>query len=97
MIKNNLQTILISICIVLSLLGSCNSCNTNRKQEVANKRLEKLEKIYTKDELDKKLEILSLETERSTLLNTNYIFLTKARPDSRLIEIDKRIKEISNK
>ena len=92
----------IYVLAIMSLINGCNGCNTAKEVTKVRRELDTLQaqvksQYYDKKDLDNRLSILSLEGEKSTLFNVNYIVLTKARPDTRMNEIDQKIKELRSK
>jgi len=90
---------------LMTIMNTCNSCQSNVNSKKAFKETDTLTQqviILQKDiqnienaminDLD--LQIQGLKTEKRMLINTNQIFLTKLRPDERILEIDKEIQEI---
>lgn len=93
-LKNNQIYILVFL-VLMSIMNTCNSCSNKSELLRVKRSVDTLSsKIYTKRELDNKLEIDGLKTEKSVLLNTNQIFLTKERPDKRVMEIDQAINKL---
>jgi hypothetical protein len=87
--------------LVIAFLLMLNTCgHSSMRKEIAKNRTEidSLQSViatqYTAQELDTRLRILSLEQEKSTLFNVNYIVLTKQRPDIRMNQIDQEIGEL---
>lgn len=101
---NKYVVIAIYSLLIITLVNGCNGCSSNKENVKLRKQVDSLStavenlnsSIYSKEELDVRLEILSLETEKSTLFNTNYIVLTKERPDKRMNELDQKIKELQD-
>ena len=90
---------------LMTMVNTCNSCHSNSNSKQARKQADTLTsqvislqedmddfegKIVTKTDL----EIQGLKTEKRMLINTNQIFLTKLRPDKRILEIDEEIKRL---
>jgi hypothetical protein len=90
-----LLVILIGATLFFSMIGTCTSCKNNKdlKMQVETLKLDIDENFYTKEELLLRMEIRGLEDERRSVLNINQIFLTRKRPDQRVIEIDKEIEQ----
>lgn len=53
--------------------------------------------IYTKEELDTRMEILGYEISKRMLYDNNLIIRTKTRPDDMMNEYDIKIKELHEK
>ena len=88
--------ILIGCTLFFSMIGTCTSCGAKKAAKETSIELKKhIDSIsatmYTQDELDLMLQIQGLKDERRTVLNINQIFLTKKRPDERVIEIDREV------
>jgi hypothetical protein len=87
------------------MINGCNGCSSQKENVKMRKEVDSLNatvlllkaQTYTKKELDIRLEILTLEEEKSTLFNVNYIVLTKERPDIRMNAIDQKIKALQEK
>jgi hypothetical protein len=93
------------IVCMLALFSTCNSCSSVR---TANKALKEADttaaqlkalqtQIYTKEELDIRLEILGLETSKRTLYDWNAVVRTAVRPDDQMNLYDKQIKDLQAK
>lgn len=86
------------VLLFILLLSTCG--HRGMRKEIAKNRAEidSLQAVistqYTAEELDVRLRILSLEQEKSTLFNVNYIVLTKQRPDIRMNQIDQEIAQL---
>ena len=91
--------------LFFSLISTCNSRSAKNYADSANKKIDSLtyvikstnDKVKDIPNIYRAIKIEGLKTEKRTLLNTNQIFLTKKRPDERVIEIDKEIESIENK
>lgn len=53
--------------------------------------------IYTKEELDVRMEILGYEISKRMLYDNNLVIRTQIRPDDKMNEYDKKIKELMDK
>ena len=94
----------LAVLFALMWMRSCSSNSTNEmrvreqvvvidslKNEVVN-ATELREKDLTEIQLMFRIE--ALKSERRSVLNINQIFLTKKRPDARVLEIDKEIESL---
>ena len=90
---------------LMTMFNTCNSCQSNSNSKQARKQGDTLSSQVVKlqedmNEFEKTivtktdLEIQGLQTEKRMLINTNQIFLTKMRPDERILEIDEEIKRL---
>lgn len=87
---------------LLTMLNTCNSCNGKKQSVKTQKELDSLRievsKLHNQVLTFDRAKILfhkeNLETELRMLINTNQIFLTKERPDKRVLEIQKELKEL---
>ena len=81
---------MLGVAIFFSMIGSCTSCNNSRsiKEAHIENMLFMYDNYMTRSELDVALEIRGLVDERRSVLNINQIFLTRKRPDERVIEIE---------
>jgi hypothetical protein len=95
---------IIGVLFFFTMLSQCNSRSAKNYADENGTKIDSAlviinainkDKANTKD-LSVLLKIEGLKTEKSTLLNTNQIFLTNKRPDERVIEIDKEIERLEN-
>jgi hypothetical protein len=104
--QDNFRTtslIFLAIIFLLTFMNTCNSCNTSTQFKKVNQKIDSTrvsvdvlkKQILTYDVATVLIEREGLETEKRTLLNTNQIFLTRKRPDERVLEIDKQIKKLN--
>jgi hypothetical protein len=85
--------------LFFALLSQCNSRSAKNYADTANKKIDSMNIVisHIKQQTDeipnvyRAIKVEGLKTEKRTLLNTNQIFLTKKRPDERVIEIDKEL------
>ncbi len=83
--------------LLVSCISMCQNCSTKRElaaTQKENKMLNNKLDTFMNYTTDIKMEIYNLKLEKSVLLSTNQIFLTKERPDARVIEIDDQIKKL---
>jgi len=98
--------ILLIIFIALSLLNTCNSCNTNRIAKQNQTTIHKLDSsinvldstiysdFYNKQELNLRMEIFGLKTSKRMLYDNNAIIRTVVRPDDQMNEYDILIEDL---
>ena len=97
--------IAIYLILGLTLLNTCHSCNTQKKVISLVKKTDSLsnninqltEKLYNKDELNIRLEILGNEMSKNFVYDNNTIARTTKRPDDVVHEYDQKIKELQGK
>lgn len=104
--KNLLYPIyVIAILGVFSFFRGCNTASENKKlrKEVSELKSEihsmdstLTVNFYTKEELDKRLEVEGLRTSKRTLYDWNAVIRTTVRPDDRMNEYDQQIKALQN-
>jgi|AntAceMinimDraft_4_1070372.scaffolds.fasta_scaffold84834_2 hypothetical protein len=95
----------IVLVFLLTMMNTCNSCNNSSQFQKINGKIDTLNILideFNETVLDAEYARLLIEregllTEKSTLLNTNQIFLTKERPDKRVMEIDEQLRVINKK
>lgn len=91
--------------ILMTSVNMCTSCQSrNNSKKVINEQDSLISQVISLQEeiielrlksIDKvDLEIQGFKTEKRILINTNQIFLTKKRPDERVLEIDKEIEKL---
>jgi len=102
------RQVTLGILIFLSFMTLISTCNTCSSKNIAKNTQAELDSLSI-EFLNLKLRTLSydqanlliqkegLETELRMLVNTNQIFLTRNRPDERVLEIQKELKIIENK
>ena len=95
--------------LFIAVVNSCNGCKTNKETTRIRKDLDSLtvdfgrfkdhvrSEIYTKDQLDIKMEIEGYEISKRMLFDNNTVVRTTRRPDDILIEYDNKIKELRKK
>ena len=90
---------LLGICVFFSMLGGCNSCVNSKKikKEQAETKVFMLKNFSTREETALLAKKQGLMDERRTVLNINQIFLTKKRPDQRVIEIEGEMEELGKR
>lgn len=87
---------------VMSVLSYCNTCNikkelTRTKKEVIKQQQEidsLNSSIYSKEELDIRMEIEGLRTSKRTLYDWNTIVRTVVRPDDKMNEYDEKLSKL---
>lgn len=108
--KNNKITLVLNkfyiyainiICIIsiFTYLRGCSHLKENKRmRKEINGLYQKIDSIdnniYYKDQLDKRLKIENLKSEKSTLHNMNEIVLKNIRPAQRINQIDKEIERL---
>ena len=93
------------VLIVVSCISGCNSCSAKKETERLRKEVDSLntqidvlnDKLYTKDQLDTRLEILGYEVSQRLVYSENAIVRTAKRPDDIMDEYGKKIKELNEK
>lgn len=94
--------ILVISCLIMTLLGTCNSCNTAQQVTKLSKTVDSLQtelvnKVSGADMNDFKnniiidMKIEGLKTSKRMLYDNNVIIRTDVRPDDRMNEYDKEI------
>jgi sensor domain CHASE-containing protein len=104
--KNLLYPIyVIAVLGIFSFFRGCSTASENKKlrKEITELKSEvhSLDStlnvnFYTKQELDKRMEIEGLKTSKRTLYDWNAVIRTTVRPDDRMNEYDKQIKALQN-
>lgn len=97
--------IAIYLILGLTLLNTCHSCNTQKKTVSLIKKTDSLTtsinqlngKLYDKDQLNIRLEILGNEMSRNFCRDNNNIARTKERPDDIYVKYDEEIKKLQGK
>jgi len=96
----------IYVLAVMSMVNGCNSCNTSKEVSKIRKEVDTLEtgistlknqikdQYYTKEESDVRISIEGYEISKRMLYDQNAIVRTVMRPDDRMAEYDKKIKEL---
>ena len=105
LILGKYQLALLIAILFFTLLSTCNSRTAKKYGEAADKKIDSLEVVIQNTNNRVKdipaiytaIKVEGLKTEKRTLLNTNQIFLTKKRPGTRVIEIDKELGLLENK
>ena len=103
---NNYGVGIILLFVLIIFLRGC-GVNSDKEyaDEVINKKLDSLTYVINitntkldsvNSELKTEMKVEGLKTEKRTLINTNQIFLTNKRPDTRFLEIDKEIEKLEN-
>jgi hypothetical protein len=99
----------IYLLVILTGFSGCFSCNSSQLASRNSRRIDTLavqvadlrktlsQQVYTKPELDTRLEILGLETSRRTLYDWNAVVRTTERPDDIMNGYDKQIKDLQEK
>jgi len=90
--KDKLPLIIVSIALFISLLSTCNSCNTSRKQDSANKRMDSLRTEIRN--VNTNIEIEGYKISRRVVYDNNAIVRTTARPDDVINEYNKEIEKL---
>lgn len=92
--------------LFVSLIVNFRSCGVNKENRklreeinVQSQEIDSLENrintdIYSKEELDLRMEILGYEVSKRMLYDNNAIVRTTVRPDDRMNEYDQKIKEL---
>lgn len=88
--------------LFMSLVVNMRSCGVVKESRKAREEIVTLQveidslksNVYTKDELDVRMEILGYEISKRMLYDQNAIVRTAVRPDDRMNEYDKKIKEL---
>lgn len=102
----NYAILFMALLITLSFLRSCSSNKEDIKMRkeitklnasVDSLNLELNNNFYTKEQFDTKLEMEGFEISKRMLYDNNAIIRTSIRPDDRMAEYDKKIKELQNK
>lgn len=100
---------LVSTILLMTMLNTCNSCNTKKAAKRTQYELDSLKtefKVFKEQEENSELDFNraklllekeGLKTELRMLINTNQIFLTRKRPDKRVLEIQEELKKIEEK
>jgi hypothetical protein len=87
--------------LLMLMLSTCNTCNMRRDIAAVSERADSLQlqlnKVYTKEELDARMEVQGLETSKRMLYDQNAIVRTTVRPDDRMNEYDQQIKALEKK
>jgi len=95
----------IVLLFLISIMNTCNSCQSKNSSSRVAKEIDTLTteitsvhseiiNVKSKSITQIDLEIQGLKTEKRVLINTNQIFLTKKRPDERVLEIDSKIEKL---
>jgi len=98
----NYKVYAIYMILLLALFNGCNSCRTSKKISGLQKEVDTLHvelntlktAIYSKEHLDKRLRILSLENSKNILYSWNAVVRTTARPDDLIQQWDNEIKKL---
>ena len=88
--------------VVCILLNTCNSCNANKENSRLRKEVTGLSlemdslksSVYTKEELNIRMEIEGLRTSKRSLYYENAIIRTAIRPDDAMNELDEKIESL---
>jgi hypothetical protein len=93
--------ILIFLCLI-TMMNTCSSCSNKGKiDSIKTESFVKTDsvasKFLTREQMQILLEIQGLEDEKRTILNINQIYLTKKRPDERVLEIDAELGPLREK
>ena len=91
--------------LFVSLLVNFRSCGVVKENSKMRKEVVLLQNevdsltnnIYTKEELDTRMEILGYEISKRMLYDQNAIIRTTVRPDDRMNEYDQKIKALVGK
>ncbi len=88
----------IGLLLIIVLRGCGVNTDSFERDNILNNKLDSVMFVVnqrpTTNEVETMIVIGGLKSEKSTLLNTNQIFLTNKRPDERVIEIDKELKTL---
>jgi hypothetical protein len=98
----------IYIIMILSFFGSLRSCSTSAENKKLRKELTEvkieldsiysaLDNIYSKDELDIRMEIDGLKTSKRTLYFENAVVRNVVRPDDIIQQFDDKIDALEKK
>ena len=104
-LSNKYVVYVLYLMLFFFIIGNIRSCNTNKevvklRKEVSllNNEIDSLSsKIYTKNELNIRMNIEGYEISKRMLYDQNAIVRTVIRPDDRMIEYDAKIKELREK
>lgn len=102
------RQVTLGILIFMALMifaSTCNTCAVKNAAKTTQYELDSLQVEFLKlriktlsfDQANLLIQKEGLETELRMLVNTNQIFLTRKRPDERVLEIQKELKAIENK
>jgi len=102
---NKYVTIVLYALMVMTAVNSCHSCSTQKENSKLRKEVDSLSitvkalnnSIYNKEELDVRMSIEGYEISKRMLYDQNAIVRTTVRPDDRMNEYDKKIKELQEK
>ena len=102
---NKYVVIAIYVLLLMTMVNGCNSCSSQRDNVKLRKEVDSLNttvealklKTYDKKELDVRMEIEGYEISKRMLYDQNAIVRTTVRPDDRMNEYDKKIKELEEK
>lgn len=91
--------------VFLTMVNGCNSCSTQKDNQKLRKEVDSLNttvqslkaKSYDKQQLDIRIAIEGYEISKRMLYDQNAIVRTTVRPDDRMNEYDKKIKELQEK
>jgi hypothetical protein len=86
----------------LTTLNTCNSCQQNKDNQRMRKSLDTLDvrinnHVYTKEQLDIKMEIEGLKASRRTLYDWNSVVRTVNRPDDLLNKYSEDINQLEKR
>jgi hypothetical protein len=102
---NKFVVIAIYFLLIVTCINGCNGCSSQKENVKLRKEVDSLsttvkslkDQTYLKKDLDIRMEIEGYEISKRMLYDQNAIVRTTVRPDDRMNEYDKKIKELQEK